>query len=133
MDMQYREISCQKANTLKDFGVGVQDYNFNVGGATVWYPSKSYFRIKMRITAPGQAATDPGNQPSIVREVALADNVVGNLFDNVYFRGGGQDISSIVSYASQASMLTASDCNACTHTPPCHPRLSRHVTCELQG
>ena len=99
MDMQYREISCQKANTGKDFGVGVQDYNFNVGGATVWHPSKSYFKMTMRVTAP------TGAQSRTNLEVALADNVVGNLFDNAYFRGGGQDISSIVSYAGQASIL----------------------------
>ena len=104
MDLQYREISCQKANTLKDFGSGVQDYNFSIGGASLWHPKKSYFKITMRVTAPG-GINGAGDPPTSDKEVALADNVVGNLFDNVYFRGGGQDISNIVSYAPQASML----------------------------
>ena len=99
MDQQFREINCQKANTGVNFGQGVQDYNFNVGGATLWHPSKSYFKIKMRVSGAAN------QQPEIQEQLALADSVVGNLFDNVYFRGGGQDISSIVSFAPQASAL----------------------------
>lgn len=103
MDQQFREINCQKSNTGVNFGQGVQDYNFNVGGATLWHPSKSYFKIKMKVTAG--AGGIQGIAPDVNDQVALADSVVGNLFDNVYFRGGGQDISSIVSFAPQASAL----------------------------
>ena len=98
MDFQLREINCQKANTGDNFPQGVQDYNFSVGGASLWLPKKSYFKATMRITYNGAQAV---NQ----EQVAFADNVIGNLFDNIYFRGGGQDISSIVSYAPQASIL----------------------------
>ena len=104
MDQQFREINCQKANTGKDFGQGVQDYNFNVGGATLWHPSKSYFKVKMKVSV-GTQGTGSGPPEIFDNQIALADSVVGNLFDNVYFRGGGQDISSIVSFAPQASAL----------------------------
>ena len=36
---------------------------------------------------------------------SFADNAVGNLYDNVYFRGGEQDISSLTQYCAQASAL----------------------------
>ena len=98
MNGELREINCQKANTGDNFPQGVQDYNFSVGGASLWLPKKSYFKATMRITYNGAQAV---NQ----EQVAFADNVIGNLFDNIYFRGGGQDISSIVSYAPQASIL----------------------------
>ena len=98
MNGELREINCQKANTGDNFPQGVQDYNFSVGGASLWLPKKSYFKATMRITYNGAQAV-------IQNQVAFADNVIGNLFDNIYFRGGGQDISSIVSYAPQASIL----------------------------
>ena len=98
MNGELREINCQKANTGDNFPQGVQDYNWSVGGASLWLPKKSYFKATMRITYNGAQAI-------IQEQVAFADNVIGNLFDNIYFRGGGQDISSIVSYAPQASIL----------------------------
>ena len=36
---------------------------------------------------------------------AFADNAVGNLYDNAYFRGGEQDISSLTQYCAQASAI----------------------------
>ena len=98
MNGELREINCQKANTGDNFPQGVQDFSFSIGGASLWLPKKSYFKATMRITYNGAQAV-------IQNQVAFADNVIGNLFDNIYFRGGGQDISSIVSYAPQASIL----------------------------
>lgn len=93
----YRQISCQRAVQGDNFPLGVQDYNFSVGRPHGWIPSRSYFRIALSLYGPGGV-----NAPEIKDQVALADSVCGNLFNNVYVRAGGQDVSSIVNYVPQA-------------------------------
>jgi hypothetical protein len=93
----YREISCQKAVNGTNFVQGVQDYNFSTGAPTGWIPSRSYFRIEMELKGQeGKVAPIQGEN------LAFADSACGNLFDNVYFRGAGQDISSAVNYVSHS-------------------------------
>ena len=46
-----------------------------------------------------------GNQPTISQQLAFADSACANLFDNVYFKGAGQDISSAVNYVAQSAAL----------------------------
>lgn len=96
----YREIACKKAVSLDDFARGVQDYEWNTGQPTSWIPSKSFFRIDMTVTGDKGAA-----QPTMEEQIAYSDSAVGNLFDNVYFRAGRQEVSSIVNFAPQASAL----------------------------
>ena len=78
---------------------GVMDFNFSTGAPTGWIPSKSYFRIEMKLNGAG------GNQPTISQQLAFADSACANLFDNVYFKGAGQDISSAVNYVAQSAAL----------------------------
>lgn len=94
----YKQISCQKAVAGVSFEQGVQDFNFQIGAPYGWIPNRSYFRIKM--TLSGAAAT-----PVFTDNLALADNVCANLYNNVYVRAGGQDISSIVNYVPQAAQV----------------------------
>lgn len=94
----YREISAQKAVAGDAFTQGVIDFNFQTGAPTAWIPSKSYFRIEMSILG-GNLGTA---QPTISEQMAFADNAPSCLFNNVYFRAGGQDVSSIVNYVPQA-------------------------------
>jgi nuclear transport factor 2 (NTF2) superfamily protein len=44
-------------------------------------------------------------QPDESKQIAFADNVVSCLYDNISCKGGSQDLSSLVSYCPQASML----------------------------
>ena len=100
LEMVYRQITCQKAVGGNSFPQGVQDFNWSIGGKTGWIPSRSYFRIGMTVTGVGGTA-----QPAYTEQIALADGVMGNLYNNCYFRAGGQDVSSIVNYAPQAAAL----------------------------
>ena len=100
LELVYRQISCQKAVSLSSFSGGVQDYNWSIGGKTGWISSKSYFRIGMTVTGANGAA-----QPTFTEQIALADGVLGNLYNNAYFRAGGQDVSSVVNYAGQAAAI----------------------------
>jgi hypothetical protein len=98
LETQFRQISCQTAVADAAFGVGVKDFNFNIGSNTAFNPSKSYFKIEVELSYAAGVTEEQ-------KTVALSDNPLGSLFDNVYFKGGGQDISSITSYAGQGSIL----------------------------
>ena len=97
-ELQYREVSCSKAVDKDNFSQGVQDYNFSTGAPTGWIPSKSYFRIEMTLDGFGIPVAGVGAQPTVFEQLAFADSCCGNLYDNVYFKGAGQDISTAVNY-----------------------------------
>ena len=99
MELVYRQVTCQKAVNGDNFSQGVQDFNFSIGGKTAWIPNRTYFRIGMTLKGLGDTA------PKFSDQVAFADSVCGNLYNNVYFRAGGQDVSSIVNYVPQAQAI----------------------------
>ena len=98
-ELQYREVNAQRAIDGNSFSQGVIDYNFSTGSPTCWVPTKSYFRIEMTLTGLGNV------QPTTSQQLAFADSCCANLFDNVYFKGAGQDISAAVNYVAQSSAL----------------------------
>ena len=107
-ELVYREISCQKAVNGTNFAQGNQDYNFSIGNPTAWLPSKSYFRVTMSLRALGRSALGAQQvpaQPTTQDQLAFADGAIACLYNNVYFRAGGQDVSSIVNYVPQAHAL----------------------------
>ena len=98
-ELCYRECSAQKSVGGTDFQQGVMDFNFSTGAPTGWIPSRSYFRIEMTLKGAGSA------QPTISQQLAFADSACGCLFDNIYFKGAGQDISTAVNYIAQSAAL----------------------------
>ena len=100
-EAQYFEIPCTRSVAGALFTQGVQDYPFSIGVPNVWHPKKSYFKVSMSLYTTG-STTVPVRPKALS---AYADNAVGNLFDNVYIRGGQQDMSSIIQYAAQTSAL----------------------------
>ena len=101
-ESQYLEIPCTRGVGGDAFIQGVQDFPFSIGVPNVWRPSKSYFKVTMSLYNGVAGTTIPLTPAALT---AYADNAVGNLYDNVYFRGGEQDISSLTQYCSQASAL----------------------------
>lgn len=97
------EVPCTRGVTGDQFVQGVQDYPFSIGAPNVWYPKKSYFKVEMSLYKKATPQTELPLQPRQL--TAFADNAVGNLYDNAYFRGGEQDISSLTQYCAQASAL----------------------------
>ena len=95
----YREVSCQKATSGEEFVRGVQDFNFSLGAPNVWIPRKSYFKIGIEIKGKNGAVLSTADC------TALADDVCGGLYNNAFFRIGGQDVSTINNYVPQASIL----------------------------
>jgi len=87
--------SCQKAVNGTNFSQGNQDYNFSIGNPTAWLPSKSYFRVTMSLRALGRSTTGVQQipaQPTTQDQLAFADGAIACLYNNVYFRAGGQDV-----------------------------------------
>lgn len=93
------EVSCQKAVSGDSFGAGTQDYPFSVGRPNAVNMARSYFKVDLAIE------DKDGKQAPVSQLIALADNCVGNLYTNVYFRGGGQEFDSCNSFLPQASQL----------------------------
>jgi len=96
MQRSYRQITAKRNISGAEFDKGVIDFDFSIGGKTVWVPSKSYFRVGVELTKLD------GTPIVKADDVAFANYCPGNLFDNVYFLAGGQTVSSIVNYAPQA-------------------------------
>ena len=95
------QVPCKRDVSGTKFTSGVQDFDFSIGGNYIWRPSKSYFRCDMTLTAGAGGVT----QPVVGDQIAFADNPCAGLYDNVFVRGGGADISSIINYAGQAHQL----------------------------
>jgi len=103
-ELVFREVPCNKSVIGADFDRGNQDYNFSVGAPTAWIPSKSYFRVTLKLSSTSDAG-NTGVQPTVSNQLAFADNATACLYNNAYFKAGGQDVSSIVNYIPQASAL----------------------------
>ena len=99
LEFVYREISATKAVAGAEFERSVQYFNFGMGAPNCWVSSKSYFLISA--TLAGRA----GAIPLVKDQVAFADDMCAGLYNNAYFKVGGQDVSSIVSYLPQAHAL----------------------------
>ena len=100
-ELQMQEVSCQKAINDTNFVQGLQEYVFSIGRPNAFVPSKSYFRFRLTLSGAAGGA----NPPTMAEALSFADNAVGNMYNNIYFRGGGQDISALVSYCPQAGQI----------------------------
>lgn len=96
-ELQLNEVNCTKSVSGESFEKGLQEFSFSIGRPSAWIPSQSYFRFKLKLTAGG------GVPSYLTDRVALVENVCSALYNNIYFRAGGQDISSILSYIPQAA------------------------------
>lgn len=106
---RYFEVGCTRGVVGDAFSGGVQDYPFSVGFPNAWSPKKSYFRIKMTLSANANAdagvpqnANTPLNPNQLV---AFADNACGNMWDNVNFRAGMQQIDACTQNLAQQSAI----------------------------
>ena len=83
LERNWLQVTCQRSITNGTFSAGVQDFNFSIGGRYGFNPAKSYFRFGVKLAGVG------GAQPRVQNNLAMADGVIDNLYNNVYFRAGG--------------------------------------------
>lgn len=98
LEVNFRQVTCKRGIDANTFQQGIMDFDFSVSGKNAWLPGYSYFRIELELTGSGGV-------PTVKDNVALADCVGGCLFNNCYFRAGGQDVSNITQYVPQAGIL----------------------------
>jgi hypothetical protein len=99
-DYQHVEVNCQRAISGGNFQAGLQDFVFSIGRPSCFIPSKSYFRVELKLTGPDEITA-----PTISNQVALAENCVANMYNNAYFLAGGQSVSQVTNYLPQAAAL----------------------------
>ena len=97
MQRVYRQVMPKRSIALNEFNKGLIDFDFSIGGQTVWIPNRSYFRLGLKIEK-----IVGGGAPTKADDVAFANYCAGNLFDNCFFMAGGQNVSSITNYSAQA-------------------------------
>ena len=115
LEMNWREITCQRTvgdregtNNDANFANGIQDFLFSVSGSTnAFIPALSYFCIDVEL----QKITGIAGGVTTVRPPVLADdltlsNCVGDaLYNNTFFKMGGQDVSAAQSFIPQQGAL----------------------------
>ena len=99
VDHQYIEVSPQRAIGGAEFGNGLQDFIFNIQRPNACFMDKSYMKFEMKVTGPGGAVPNVGNQ------IALAENCIANMYLNAIFMAGGQNVSSLMNYFPQCSAV----------------------------
>ena len=105
LERNWLQVTPQRDCTGANFERGVIDMNISVGGQYTFVPSKSYFRIRLKLKNLSGASPPVESKVEAGDEIAFADDVCANLFNNCYFRAGGSDCSSMVNYVSQGHVL----------------------------
>lgn len=110
LEMNWREITCQRAvgdleGALNSavFSNGIQDFLFSVSGSTnAFIPALSYFCIDVELQAVAGGVARP---PVLADDITLSNCVGDALYNNTFFRMGGQDVSTAQSFIPQQGAL----------------------------
>jgi hypothetical protein len=110
LEMNWREITCQRAVGDQEgalnsstFSNGIQDFLFSVSGSTnAFIPALSYFCIDVELQAIAGGVARP---PVLADDITLSNCVGDALYNNTFFRMGGQDVSTAQSFIPQQGAL----------------------------
>lgn len=104
LELNWREVACQRSVADANFPLGIQDFDFSVSGSTnAWIPAYSYFRVDA--TLEMVQADGSVREPTLADRTAFALSAPHGLYSNCYFRCGGQDVSTMTSFISQSGAL----------------------------
>ena len=100
VDHQYIEVSPQRAIGSGEFANGLQDWIWKIQRPnSCFIDKKSYMKYEMKVTGPGGAIPNVGNQ------IALAESCIANMYLNAMFLAGGQNVSTLMNYFPQCSAI----------------------------
>jgi hypothetical protein len=110
LEMNWREITCQRTvgdreGVLNDanFANGIQDFLFSVSGSTnAFIPALSYFCIDVELQKVVGGVPRP---PVLADDLTLCNCVGDALYNNTFFKMGGQDVSVAQSFIPQQGAL----------------------------
>ena len=109
IELNWREVNCQRnvgdsSDTSSNFSNGLCDFLFSVSGSTNAYiPALSYFTIDIELKVSNGAGG--WRAPLLNDGVTLANSVGDCLFNNCFFRMGGQDVSTCQSFIPQQGAI----------------------------
>ena len=114
LEMNWREVTCQRTvgdgniapNNLNNnnFANGIQDFLFSVSGSTnAFIPALSYFCIDVELQKL-TAGADP-RPPVLADDITLSNSMGDCLYNNTFFKMGGQDVSVAQSFIPQQGAL----------------------------
>ena len=99
VEKHWREVSSRTSCQGPEFSKGIKDFKWSVGAGNGFIPAQSYFRVALKLVR-GVA-----DLPRLEDNIAFADNVCGNLFNNIYFNMGSQTVSFISNGVAQCDIL----------------------------
>jgi hypothetical protein len=99
-DIQWIQINPKRSIQGASFNRGLITYEFEPNCGSVWIPSESYFRIRLKITA-GDGATQLVNSANIAPAMFCADN----LFSKCQARINDTVVSEVHTHYSQVAAL----------------------------
>ena len=102
-DLNFTQINCQRNINADSFTQGVMDFQWNISGQQRWSPSRSFFRARLHI----ESADGLGTRPSYEDDITIAEDVMNQLFSNIYCYIGNVNVSSLTQFVGQASMIKA--------------------------
>ena len=89
-DLNFTQINCQRNINADSFTQGVMDFQWNISGQQRWSPSRSFFRARLHI----ESADGLGTRPSYEDDITIAEDVMNQLFSNIYCYIGNVNVSS---------------------------------------
>lgn len=110
IELNWREVNCQRnvgdtpGGITSTFSNGLCDFLFSVSGSTNAYiPALSYFTIDVELQVSNGAG---GWRAPLLNDGVTLSNSVGDcLFNNCFFRMGGQDVSTCQSFIPQQGAI----------------------------
>jgi hypothetical protein len=100
IEKSYREVTSRNPVGGDNFPQGLKDFKFSVGQGFGFIPAQSYFKITVTLN-------EYNGTPAIIKpaNITFADGLCGNLFNNIYFNIGNQNVSSMTADVGQCEML----------------------------
>jgi hypothetical protein len=78
VEKHWREVNSRTKCGGDEFGKGIKDFKFSVGQGYGFIPAQSYFRVELKLM-------NNNADPVVGNNIAFADNVCGNMWNNIYF------------------------------------------------
>lgn len=97
--MNYEQHAPSRDVTDNNFPNGAIHFRWQVSGQKWWIPSRSYFRIRCKLT------DKDGNQLNDIDDIAPNMSLASNLFQNAEFRINDKTVSRISDYMPQIDAL----------------------------
>ena len=101
IEKHWREVKSRTTLVGADFPKGVKDFKFSIATGYGFIPIQTYFKCDLSIYSDALGTVLPVTNDNI----AYADNVCGNLWNNIYFNAAGTPISQNINNFPQCDIL----------------------------